>query len=57
MKTILIAAGMAGALFIYGYLFSATGHDHDSHKKVSVEEKNNTSGHEEGDIDRDSHHH
>lgn len=47
MKTVLIALGMAGVLFIYGYIFSAAGHDHRSHEKVSAEEENHTPGHKE----------
>jgi len=30
-KTILIALGMAGGLFLYGYLASSVGHDHSAH--------------------------
>ncbi len=38
-KSIIVALGMAGALFLYGYVLSTSGHDHGSHGKVHNEEK------------------
>ena len=38
MKTIFIALGMAVVLFLYGYLFSMAGHDHDHHREGAAKE-------------------
>ena len=46
-KNILIAIGIAFGLFIYGYLASTAGHDHDSHghDKVQVNADHSEQGH------------
>jgi len=43
-KNILVTMGMALALFVYGYLASSVGHDHDSHGADQGEVKEQHSG-------------
>ncbi len=44
-KTLLMALGMAGVLFLYGYLASSVGHNHSAHGEIS-------SHHGQGDADK-----
>jgi len=41
-KNLLITLGIAGALFIYGYLASNAGHDHGSHGHGNAEIEEDT---------------
>jgi len=49
MKTIFIALGMAIILFVYGYVCSTVGHDHDHHEE-------NVSKNDHHSVDGDHHH-
>jgi hypothetical protein len=44
MKTIFIALGMAVILFLYGYVLSTVGHDHDHHMESASRGEHHAAG-------------
>ncbi len=57
MKSFLIALGMAGVLFLYGYLLSVAGHDHSAHEGKGASHGQITGGHSSGNGHEHNHDH
>lgn len=58
IKNLFIAIGMAAGLFVYGYLFSTTGHDHAAHSQNnhgSITTNEPSHGHEKHDHEKHNH--